>query len=298
MFQKAVLLSFVAASAVLGAPMRRAVTDTDVLQFALTLEHLESAFYADGLAKFDAQAFADAGFPDWVRGRFRQIGEHEAEHVKFLSGALGPSATQACEYNFPFNDPRSFAQLSMPLEDVGDSAYVGAAQLVSDKGVLTDAASILSVEARHAAWVSSAVLKHQGWNGPFDSPLTPDAAFSLASLFITSCPSSNPALPVQTFPPLTLSEVAPTPGANVAVKFTPAQGQEQAAAGPKFVAWLSGLGTVFSPVAADGSTVVPPGLEGTIFAAVVSSEETPSEKNMLSGFTFAQFPFDSHVDTP
>lgn len=40
----------------------------------------------------------------------------------------------------PFTDPRSFAAVSMPLENVGDSAYVGAAQLVSDKGVLTDAA--------------------------------------------------------------------------------------------------------------------------------------------------------------
>ncbi|KAI0819317.1 ferritin-like domain-containing protein [Trametes gibbosa] len=292
---KSVLLAFAAASAVLAAPTP-AVTDTDVLQFALTLEHLEAAFYAQGVQKFDAKAFADAGFPDWVRGRFVQIGEHEAAHVKFLSGALGSAATQACEYNFPVTDPRSLAALSMSLEDVGDSAYIGAAQLVSDKGVLTDAASILSVEARHAAWVSSAVLKNQGWNGPFDSPLTPSGAFSIASLFVKSCPSSNPALPVKTFPPLTLSEAAPAHGADIGVAFTPAKGVD--ASGQKFVAWLNGLGVVFSSVSADGKTNVPAGLEGTVFAAVVSDMSMPSDDNMLSGFTIAQFPFGSHVDTP
>ncbi|EIW62541.1 uncharacterized protein TRAVEDRAFT_42899 [Trametes versicolor FP-101664 SS1] len=297
MFHKTFFLAFAAASVVLGAPAPAQVTDTDVLQFALTLEHLESAFYAQALAKFDAQAFADAGFPDWVRGRFVQIGEHEAEHVKFLSGALGAAATQACEYNFPFTDPRSFAALSMPLEDVGDSAYIGAAQLVSDKGVLTDAASILSVEARHAAWVSSAVLKFQGWNGPFDSPLSPSAAFSIASLFVTSCPSSNPPLPVKTFPPLTLSEAAPAHGALVGLTFTKPTGAQASA--PAFVAWFDGLSVVFSNVTADGQTVVPPGLEGTVFAALTSvNSGMPTDDTLLSGFTFAQFPFDSHVDTP
>lgn len=47
----------------------------------------------------------------------------------------------------PLDSPQAFAALSMPLEDVGDSAYIGAAQLVSDKGVLTDAA--VSDTTRH-----------------------------------------------------------------------------------------------------------------------------------------------------
>ncbi|KAI0373539.1 hypothetical protein BV20DRAFT_1033848 [Pilatotrama ljubarskyi] len=292
MFRKAVLLAFVAVSAVIGAPAPAMVTDTDVLQFALTLEHLESAFYSGGLAKYDATAFTDAGFPDWVRGRIAQIGEHEKDHVSFLSGAIGAQATMPCEYNFPYDSPAAFLALSQALESVGDAAYLGAAQFVSDKTVLTAAASILSVEARHAGWVSSSVQKQQPWNGAFEAPLTPSGAYSLASLFVTNCPSSNPALPVKTFPPLTISEAAPAHGTPVALTFAPAQGQEVAAA---HVAWLSGLSVVYSELTADGTTTVPAGLRGTVFATVVSSQETPNDKNMLSGFTIAQFPFDSYV---
>ncbi|KAI0768831.1 ferritin-like domain-containing protein [Trametes elegans] len=302
MFPKALLLALVAVCPVFAAPAPAApqVTGqyhTDVLQFALTLEHLESAFYAQALAKYDAQAFADAGFPEWVRNRFEQIGQHEADHVKFLTSALGVNATQACEYSFPHNNPREFAALSVALENVGDSAYVGAAQLVTDKSILTAAASILSVEARHAAWVSAPVDKDQGWNGPFDAPLTPSGAFSLASLFVTSCPESNPALPVKLFPALTLSNGAPAHGSPVTLTFDGAK--STSGAGKAFAAWLSGLNVVYSDVAADGSTTVPDTLEGTAFVAVVSSKaEPPSDDNLLSGFAIAEFPFDSHATEP
>ncbi|KAI0644421.1 ferritin-like domain-containing protein [Trametes meyenii] len=289
MFRQAILLSFVAASTVFCAPTTPQVTDTDVLQFALTLEHLENAFYASGLAQYDAKTFQDAGFPDWVRGRFAQIGEHEAEHVKFLSSALGAQATKPCEYSFPHNNPQQFAALSLALENVGDSAYTGAAQLVSDKGTLTAAASILSVEARHSAWISSAGLKYQPWNGAFDAPLTPSGAFSLASLFVKECPSSNPALPVKSFPTLTLSDSTPAHGASVFFKFdAPTQ------APTAYVAWLQGLGVVYSDLDSDWKTTVPTGLKGTVFATVVKDKNAaPNDTNMLSGFAIAQFPFDA-----
>ncbi|KAI0644422.1 ferritin-like domain-containing protein [Trametes meyenii] len=273
--------------------MLTVVPDTDVLQFALTLEHLESAFYADALAKYDAQAFADAGFPEWVRGRYRQIGEQEAAHVKFLSTALGAQATKPCNFIFPHNNPREFAELSVALENVGDSAYTGAAQLVSDKSILTAAASILSVEARHSAWISSATLKNQPWNTAFEAPLTPSGAFSLASLFIKDCPSSNPQLPVKSLPPITLSNAAPAPGTTINITFDAPKGADLASAS---VAWLDGLTVVYSDLNSDGSTVVPPALVGTVFAAVVSSQtEPPNDNNTLSGFAIAEFPFDSHA---
>lgn len=72
--------------------------DTAILNFALTLEHLENAFYQQALAKFDQQAFLDAGLPEFARGRFEQVAAHEATHVQFLSDALGDKATRPCTY--------------------------------------------------------------------------------------------------------------------------------------------------------------------------------------------------------
>lgn len=72
-------------------------------QYALTLEHAEKSFYAGALGKFDEQAFADAGYPPWVRKRFEEIASHEATHVSFLEAALGDKATQACTYKLYVN---------------------------------------------------------------------------------------------------------------------------------------------------------------------------------------------------
>ena len=73
--------------------------DISVLTFALTLEHLENAFYTQGLAKYSESDFQKDGLPAWVRGRFVQIAEHESEHVKYLTQALGDLAPQPCEYS-------------------------------------------------------------------------------------------------------------------------------------------------------------------------------------------------------
>lgn len=74
-------------------------TDTTVPNFALTLEHLENAFYSGALAKFSAHDFSKAGLLSWARGRFEQVAAHEAAHVAFLSAALGANATQPCNYS-------------------------------------------------------------------------------------------------------------------------------------------------------------------------------------------------------
>ncbi|KAI0634569.1 ferritin-like domain-containing protein [Trametes polyzona] len=295
MFAKAALLAFIAASTVLGAPTPSGPSDVDVLNFALTLEHLENTFYAQGLSKFSPHDFEKAGYPPWVRARFVQIFDHEAEHVKFLTGALGDKAVQACEYNFPLDSPSSFVGTSMVLETVGASAYLGAAKyLGGNADYLTAAGSILSVEARQASWVASSVMKLQPWNGPFDIPLTPSGAYSLAVPFIKSCPSTNAPLPVKSFPALKLSSSSPAHGAQVVATYSPS-GQTQS--GQEYVAWLDGLQVVYTPLGKDGKTNVPDGLMGTVYAAVVSSQETPSDSNMLSGFAAVQFPFNSQAKT-
>ncbi|KZT04916.1 uncharacterized protein LAESUDRAFT_737718 [Laetiporus sulphureus 93-53] len=267
-----------------------ALTDTNILQYALTLEYLESSFYSGALQKFDAQDFADAGFPPWVRGRFEQIETNEMTHVKFLQEALGSAAPKPCTYSFPYTDPPSFVALSMAIEGVGAAAYLGAAQYISDKSVLNAAGSILAVEQRQAGWISSSVLKVQPWDGPFETPLGFSDAFSLAASYISDCPSSNPPLPVVTLPVLAVSSMSPQPGSTISLTFN-----NPNKASPTFLAWLSGLEVVFTPIDdASWNTVVPDGLHGTVYVGVVSSEKMPiGDDQMVTGLAIMQFPFDS-----
>ena len=71
------------------------------------------------------------------------------------------------------------------------------------KTYLTAAGSILTVEARHSSYIRAG-LKEAPFAQPFDTPLSINEVYSLASQFITGCPKSNVALPVKAFPKLTL----------------------------------------------------------------------------------------------
>jgi len=82
---------------------REVPADIDILNFALTLEHIENAFYSQGLSKFTQEDFVHAGFPNWSYGRFKQIAAHESAHVKFLETTLGDKATKPCTYKLFVN---------------------------------------------------------------------------------------------------------------------------------------------------------------------------------------------------
>ena len=144
----------------------------EVLSFALTLERLENTFYTMGLE-------AEGLIPDDVRVVFETIQGHEQAHVNFLEEALGSKAGEAPEFDFtaggkfdPFETYATFLLLSQAFEDTGQRAYRGQApNLASDPMVLTQALTIHSVEARHAALVRS-LRDLQGWI-PLDQPEAP-----------------------------------------------------------------------------------------------------------------------------
>ncbi|KZS87928.1 hypothetical protein SISNIDRAFT_446421 [Sistotremastrum niveocremeum HHB9708] len=279
--------SLVVAASALPAKRDTAPTEIEVLQFALTLEHLEDNFYKTYLGQYDAKDFDDAGYPDWVHGRVAQIGQHESEHVQFLSDAIGPNATAACEYTFPVTDVHSFLAVSQLLEGVGVTAYLGAAQFLTTKAYITAAAAILTTEARHNAWLGSAEAKGAPWSGAFDTPQTVDEVYSLAAPFIKSCPASNPALPVKAFPTLSIATAG---GNKLQLTFDgPASG---------YLVFMTGLRKIFVPIASDKTVTLPNGLQGVVYAIVSQDGTTVSDDTTTAGPAVLDYPFDSYASNP
>jgi len=267
-----------------------APTDTEILNYALTLEHLENAFYSGALAKFSQSDFTDAGLPDYARGRFEQVAAHEAAHVAFLSKALGSNATQPCAYNFPYSTPAEFVALSIALEGVGVSAYSGAAQFISNQDYLTAAAVVLSTEARHASWVAGAVDKIEPWSGALDTPLSLNNVYTLAAAFITSCPSSNPTLPLKAFPTLNVTLESHSPGAEGTVSYEGSSSSDGTQ-----LAFFSGLSTYFAPISG-GKFQLPANITGTAYAVVTNSSDQSAvtDSTTVAGPAIVQIHFDSN----
>ena len=156
----------------------------DTLNFALTLEYIEDAFYRSALEKdFIPKKYVDV---------FNIIGLHEAEHVKFLSGALGAAAVKPPKADFTaggkyadvFSNFDTFLTLSQTFEDLGVAAYKGqAGNLMENGDILTAALQIHSVEARHAAMVRRIGGK-KAWDSAFDEPKTKDEVLAAAKPFL------------------------------------------------------------------------------------------------------------------
>jgi hypothetical protein len=162
--------------------------DLDVLNYALTLEHLEHAFYRDGLASFTADQFATAGFDLAVVTNLTAFSNQELAHVEALTGVvadLGGTPVQEAVYDFgdAFTDPTAFLETAQALENTGVAAYDGAGAAISDPALLTTAGTIVAVEGLHAAYLN--VLNgEQPAPRPFEEPLSRDEVLEIASQFL------------------------------------------------------------------------------------------------------------------
>ncbi|GAA5984899.1 hypothetical protein JCM11641_003619 [Rhodosporidiobolus odoratus] len=282
-----------AASSALAVPIKvkRAdgnSTDIDptVLNYALTLEHLEAAFYKTALDSYDAAAFESAGYPWWVRYRLTEIANHERSHVDLLTGALtaaGADATAACTYDFGLTGPASVLATAQVLEGVGVAAYTGAANLITSPDYLQVAASILAVEARHAAWVRGGAQDQDSFPAAYDTPLGLNEVYSLAAPFITSCPESNPALPVKAFPALTAS--AGPYAAGDKLKLSWADSKDGA-----YAIFLSGLSQTAATFDSEGQVTIPEGVTGQVYVVVSSQNATVSDDTVLAGPAIVEIP--------
>ncbi|ADB52749.1 ferritin-like domain-containing protein [Conexibacter woesei] len=130
-------------------------SDVRILNYALTLEYLEAAFYADALRRGrlrgNALTFA------------RTAGADEQAHVDALKRTLGGQAVRTPRFDFmdATATQDAFLRTAQTLEDTGVSAYQGQAPAIQSRDVLAAAGAILAVEARHAAWVRDIVGRGQ-----------------------------------------------------------------------------------------------------------------------------------------
>lgn len=260
------------------------LTDVDILQFALTAEHLESEFYKQGFAKFPASDFQALGLTEAQIKSLMGVGQTEAVHVTTLQSAIaqaGAKPVEPCQYNFDaaLTDAKTMVATARVLEAVGVSAYLGAAPLVNSSDVLTAAATIVTVEARHQAFIRSA-SGAEPVPAAFDTPLGPRAVFTLAAQFIKSCPEGSN-LNIQPFPSINLQNPEQaTVGANL--KLADA-GQPN---GAQFCAFVAPGMTQFSQLT-DGNCVVPQNLAGEVYMMLTKSQSV-ADAEVLAGPSVVQ----------
>ncbi|KAM4056274.1 ferritin-like domain-containing protein [Hirsutella rhossiliensis] len=259
------------------------LTDPVILNFALTLEHLESSFYD--------QALNESGnkMDDNMRNALRTVRDSEATHVVFLTSSLaqtGAKPVESCKYNFNTSDVNNIIKTAAVLENVGVGAYLGAAPAISDKNVLSAAASIATVEARHQTSIRS-LLKQDLVPQPFDSSLSPRAAFTLAKPFIASCPDGSN-LPIEPFPALTMmpgqESAQMTVGSSVKLL------AEQGAGSAKNCAFTttpdqSPGGALFVSFSESEGCQVPQGVSGITYVFLTSSN--PADSAVTDAITVA-----------
>jgi rubrerythrin len=155
--------------------------DMGILGYALTLEYLETQFYADAAksGKLKGKVLAVA----------KQFGEEESEHVKALEATikkLGGTLPPKPKAKFPLKSEKSILELAATVENLGANAYLGQAGNIENKDVLAAALSIHTVEARHAAVLNTVIGMDITPDGAFSKPASADEVLKAVKPFLVS----------------------------------------------------------------------------------------------------------------
>ncbi len=156
-------------------------SDFGVLNYAYALEQLEAAFYIQVVDNFFGGATADE------KAVLTDIRDHEVAHRDFFKAALGNNAIPGLTPTFDvidFSSRASVLQYAMTFEDLGVTAYNGAAAYLADADFLTVAGKIVSVEARHASVIRTLFDKSFAPDA-FDGANSPEAVLAAAGAFVT-----------------------------------------------------------------------------------------------------------------
>lgn len=166
----------------IAAPAAGDAGDLEILNYALTLEYLESDFYTTGLAK------------KLVSGRelelITEIADHESAHVTAVTALIKqlggtPVAKPAIKYpDETFKDKAGFLKAASTFEEVGVTAYHGQVGLIKSGDVLGAAASIAGVESRHAAVLAS-LMGGAPFPAPIEKQRTKDEVLAIVKPFLS-----------------------------------------------------------------------------------------------------------------
>jgi rubrerythrin len=154
-----------AAPATTSTAASSSMGDVGILNYALTLEYLETAFYS--------KVVASGFFKGKVGDLIKTFGAQEASHVAALKAAvtkLGGTPAEEPKSKFPITSATQVAELAYTVENLGASAYLGQAAKIQSPEVLASALAIHSVEARHAATLGTLVKKSVTPQGAFAVP--------------------------------------------------------------------------------------------------------------------------------
>jgi hypothetical protein len=197
------------------------INDISVMNFALRVEYLQSAFYQKGLAMFKPADFQNSVTSQTIGGTkiganiysyLTAIAQSEQDHINTLIQTIysldGPPQVTDC-YNFGFTTADSFLQMAQTIENLGVSAYNGAIitqfetsnSTVNNPGVQALMATIGSVQARHAAYFNLLNLTLP-FPTPLDTPQTMAQVLAAMNPYLTTGCNAPPI-------PLTLAVAGP-----------------------------------------------------------------------------------------
>ena len=179
------------------------VTDVDVLNFALTLEHLGAAYYSEFLDEYSEREVETSGPARVLTGdgndrhtvyqKIQTVRDHEEAHVEALTQTiedLGGEPVEPLNYEVPYDSIEAFVALSATIEAVGVSAYAGAAPLIENDDLIPPALSVHSVEARHTSYFNVLNTTSPSPNA-FDPARSMDEVLEIASQFIVGMNSEG-----------------------------------------------------------------------------------------------------------
>ena len=171
------------------------VSDIEILNYALGLEHLEYAFYDDFLDSHSedevensavAKYFARPTLRYSTYQQIQDVRDHEEAHVEALTGTiedLGGTPVEPADYEFPYETIEEFVAIADRLEAVGVSAYAGVAPMIDSDEVLKAALSIHSVEAEHQTYFQLLHLQRPSPDA-FNAARSTDAVLPIARQFV------------------------------------------------------------------------------------------------------------------